>query len=42
MNVLEMKCLRSKVRVSQNDSVRIGVVPRRVGLERELAISAVQ
>ena len=36
-NVLEMKCLRSLVRVSRMDRVRNEEVPRRAGIERELA-----
>ena len=42
MNVLEMKCLRSLVRVSRMDSVRNEEVQRRVGIERELASRADQ
>ena len=37
VNVLEMKCLRSLVGVSQMDRVRNEEVRRRVGIERELA-----
>ena len=37
MNVLEMKCLRSLVRVSRMDRVRNEEVRRRAGIERELA-----
>ena len=37
MNVLEMKCLRNFVGVSQMDRVRNEEVSRRAGIERELA-----
>ena len=37
MNILEMKCLRSLVRVSQMDRVRNEEVCKRAGIERELA-----
>ena len=37
MNVLEMKCLRSLVRVSRIDRVRNEEVRRRVEIEKELA-----
>ena len=37
MNVLEMKCVRSLVRVSRMDRVRNEEVHRRAGIERELA-----
>ena len=37
MNILEMKYLRSLVRVSRMDGVRNEVVRRRAGIERELA-----
>ena len=37
VNVLEMKCLRSLVRVSRMDRVRNEEVRRRAGIERELA-----
>ena len=42
MNVLEMKCLRSLVGVSQMDRVRNDEVRRRAGIERELASKADQ
>ena len=42
MNVLEMKCLRSLVGVSQMERVRNEEVRRRAGIERELASSADQ
>ena len=42
VNVLEMKCLRSLVRVSQMDRVRNEDVRRRAGIERELASRADQ
>ena len=38
VNVLEMKCLRSLVGVSQMDRVRKEEVHRRAGIERELEI----
>ena len=38
MNVLEMKCLRSLIGVSQMNRVRNEEVRRRAGIERELAI----
>ena len=38
VNVLEMKCLRSLVRVSRMDRVRNEDVRRRAGLARELSI----
>ena len=41
-NVLEMKCLRSLVGVSQMDRVRNEEVCRRAGIERELASRADQ
>ena len=37
INVVEMKCLRSLVRVSRIDGVRDEEVRRRAGIERELA-----
>ena len=37
VNVLEMKCLRSLVRVSRIDRVRSEEERRRAGIERELA-----
>ena len=37
VNVLELKCLKSLVGVSQMDRVRIEEVRRRAGIERELA-----
>ena len=37
VNVLEIKCLRSLVRVSRMDKVRNEEVRRRAGIERELA-----
>ena len=37
VKVLEMKCLRSLVRVSRMDRVRNEEVRRRAGIERELA-----
>ena len=40
VNVLEMKCLRSLVGVSQMDRVRDEEVPRRAGIERELGSRA--
>ena len=42
VNVLEMKCLRSLVGVSQMDRVRNEEVRRRAGIERELASRADQ
>ena len=42
VNVLEMKCLRSLVRVSRIDRVRNEEVRRRAGIERELASRADQ
>ena len=42
MNVLEMKCLRSLVGVSQMDRVGNEEVRRRAGIERELASRADQ
>ena len=42
MNVLEMKCLKSLVGVSRIDLVRNEEVPRRAGIERELASRADQ
>ena len=42
MNVLEMKCLRSLVGVSQMDRIRNEEVRRRVGIERKLASRAYQ
>ena len=42
VNVLEMKCLRSLVGVSQRDMVRNEEVHRRAGKERELMSRAVQ
>ena len=42
MNVLEMKCLRSLVRVSRIDRVRNEEVRRRAGIERDLASRAHQ
>ena len=42
VNVLEMKCLRSLVEVSQMERVRNEVVRRRAGIERELASRADQ
>ena len=42
VNVLEMKCLRSLVGVSQMDRVRKEEVRRRAGIERELASRADQ
>ena len=36
VNVLEMKCLRSLVRVPRTDGVRNEEVGRRAGIEREL------
>ena len=42
VNVLEMKCLRSLVGVSQMDRVRNEEVLRRAGIERELASRADQ
>ena len=42
VNVLEMKCLRSLVRVSRMDRVRNEEVHRRAGIERELANRADQ
>ena len=39
-NVLEMKCLRSLVGVSRMDRVRNEEVPRRAGIEMELASRA--
>ena len=40
VNVLEMKCLRSLVRVSRMDRVRNEEVRGRAGIERELASRA--
>ena len=40
VNVLEMKCLRSLVGVSQMDRVRNEEVRRRAGIERELSSRA--
>ena len=37
VNVLEMKCLRSLVKVSRMDTVRNEEMHRRAGIERELA-----
>ena len=37
VNVLEMKCLRSLIEVSQMDRVKNEEVRRRAGIERELA-----
>ena len=42
VKVLEMKCLRSVVGVSRMDRVRNEEVPRRAGIERELASIADQ
>ena len=42
VNVLEMKCLRSLVGVSQMDGVRNEEVGRRAGIEMELASRADQ
>ena len=42
VNVLEMKCLRSLVRVSRMDRVRNEEVHRRAGIKRELASRADQ
>ena len=42
VNVLEMKCLRSLVRVSRMDRVRIENVRRRAGIEGKLASRADQ
>ena len=42
VNVLEMMCLRSLVGVSRMDRVRNEEVPRRAGIERELASRADQ
>ena len=42
MNVLEMKCLRSLVGVSQMDRVRNEEVRRRAGIERKLTSRADQ
>ena len=42
VNVLEMKCLRSLVRVSRMDRVRNEKVRRRAGIEKELASRANQ
>ena len=42
MNVVEMKCLRSLVRVSRMDRVGNEEVRRRAGIERELASRADQ
>ena len=41
-NVLEMKCLRRLVGVSQMDRVRSVEVRRRAGIEREIASRADQ
>ena len=41
MNVLEMKCLRSLVGVSQMEKVRNEEVRMRAGVKRELASSIV-
>ena len=40
VNVLEMKCLRSLLGISQMDRVRKEEVLRRAGIERELASRA--
>ena len=42
VNILEMKCLRSFVVVSQLDRVRNEEVRRRAGIERKLASRADQ
>ena len=42
VNILEMKCLRSLVRVSRMDRVRNEEVRRRAGIESELASRADQ
>ena len=42
MNVLEMKCLRGLVGVSEKDRVRKEEVRRRAGIERELPSRADQ
>ena len=42
VNVLEMKCLRNLVVVSRMDRVKNEEVPRRAGIERELASRADQ
>ena len=42
VNVYEMKCLRSLVRVSRMDRVRKEEVRSRAGIERELASTADQ
>ena len=42
VNVLEIKCLRTLVGVSQMDRVRTEEVRRRAGIERELASRADQ
>ena len=42
VNVLEMKCLRSLIRVSRMDRVRNEEVRRRAGIESELASRADQ
>ena len=42
VNVLEMTCLRSLVRVSRMDRVRNKEVRRRAGIERELGSRAAQ
>ena len=42
VNVLEMKCLRSLVGVSQLDRIRNADVRRRAGIERELDSTADQ
>ena len=42
VNVLEMKCLRSLVRVSRMDKVKNAEVRMRAGIERELACRADQ
>ena len=42
VNVLEMKCLRNLVGVSRMDRVRNEEVPRRAGIERDLASIANQ
>ena len=42
VNVLEMKCFKNLVGVSQMDRVRNGEVCRSAGIERELASRVVQ
>ena len=42
VNVLEIKCLRSLVRVSRMDRIRNEEVRRRAGIEREFASRADQ